>query len=360
MQHIPAQEGTGEGVSSSMPPLSVGATLSVARESKGLTIDQVAANLRIGPKQVIAIENNAFDQLPDAMIARGFIRNYAKLLGLDSDPLIAKLKMQQPDVTQKTISMSSANIVMSEAQKRSMMMYVWASVLVLVGLLVWYAYVEWMPTINQELNSAKTAISDMAPSQLFEEKPIAISAQEPAPIVAPSTAALVPDTAEIPPPTAVTSTSLGGREEAALTSPAPVAGESAEVSPASNPSASNTQVASIQALNPQAPVPVQNPATTSAPEPIKQTATHSNVEKAKTSKSLVVDCKETTWVHVRDANGLVIFDRVLPAGSHEVITGQSPLGVVIGNAPATTLKYGQDAVDLSSFTKIRVARLTLE
>jgi len=73
-----------------LPGTSFGRRLADARVKLGLSIEDVAARLRLHPKQVQAIENEVLPALP-APFLRGFVRNYAKELRLDSAPLIAEL-----------------------------------------------------------------------------------------------------------------------------------------------------------------------------------------------------------------------------------------------------------------------------
>jgi len=69
----------------------VGARLKSAREAAGMTIDVAAQHLKLHPRQVKAIEDEDFGLLPGRTFARGFVRNYARLLNLDGDELIARL-----------------------------------------------------------------------------------------------------------------------------------------------------------------------------------------------------------------------------------------------------------------------------
>jgi len=63
----------------------VGAQLRAAREKRGLTIDQVAAQTRIGSRQLTKIEEGAWHELPGRIYAIGFAKTYAKAVGLDQD-----------------------------------------------------------------------------------------------------------------------------------------------------------------------------------------------------------------------------------------------------------------------------------
>jgi cytoskeleton protein RodZ len=68
-----------------------GARLRLAREAAGLSLDQVAQQLKLAPRQVRALEDEDFAQLPGRTFARGFVRNYARLMNLDGDELLSML-----------------------------------------------------------------------------------------------------------------------------------------------------------------------------------------------------------------------------------------------------------------------------
>ena len=62
-----------------------------AREAAGLSIDDVSQQLKLAPRQVQALEADDYAQLPGRTFVRGFMRNYARLLRLDPDALLAAL-----------------------------------------------------------------------------------------------------------------------------------------------------------------------------------------------------------------------------------------------------------------------------
>ncbi|WP_432721064.1 DUF4115 domain-containing protein [Jeongeupia wiesaeckerbachi] len=66
------------------------------RESLGLSIDDVVHQLKLTRGQVAAIEEDRFGDLPGNTFARGFVRNYARLLQLDPEPLVAQLTIELP------------------------------------------------------------------------------------------------------------------------------------------------------------------------------------------------------------------------------------------------------------------------
>ena len=71
-----------------------GAALAAAREAMGLSVEQVADQLKLAPRQVVAIEQGDFDALPNRAVTRGFIRAYAKAVRLDPAPLVAMVEVE--------------------------------------------------------------------------------------------------------------------------------------------------------------------------------------------------------------------------------------------------------------------------
>lgn len=73
----------------------VGASLRAAREARNMSIADAAQSLKLGPRQVEALEAENWQALPGNTMIRGFVRNYARLLGMDSDQLMHRLDSVQ-------------------------------------------------------------------------------------------------------------------------------------------------------------------------------------------------------------------------------------------------------------------------
>lgn len=71
-----------------------GAMLRMAREARDTSVAEVAAALKMSPRQIEAIENEDFSRLSGATFIRGFVRNYARLLKIDAAPVLAALAEQ--------------------------------------------------------------------------------------------------------------------------------------------------------------------------------------------------------------------------------------------------------------------------
>ncbi|MBX3663435.1 MAG: helix-turn-helix domain-containing protein [Burkholderiales bacterium] len=70
-----------------------GRMLAEARMAKGLTLAEVAAQLKLSPSQVAALEADDYGSLPGPVFVRGFIRNYARLLEQDPEQLSGGLDL---------------------------------------------------------------------------------------------------------------------------------------------------------------------------------------------------------------------------------------------------------------------------
>ncbi len=74
--------------------LDIGATLKTAREQQGISLDDAAEATKIRPSYLVALEEEAFDRLPGPTYARGFLRSYGELLGLDPQVLIDEFNVR--------------------------------------------------------------------------------------------------------------------------------------------------------------------------------------------------------------------------------------------------------------------------
>jgi len=72
-------------------PVSVGRALRQARKELGWGIEEVAARLHIKPAYLRALEEERWEDLPSPAHVKGFLRLYARELGLDPEPLVRSL-----------------------------------------------------------------------------------------------------------------------------------------------------------------------------------------------------------------------------------------------------------------------------
>ena len=289
-------------------PSTLGGRLAVAREAKQLTHQDVSNTLRLSLKQVVDLENSDFATLPDPMVTRGFIRNYARLLDLDAEPLLAIYRAQVPDrLPDAILVQSSMHFEMPTKGNHLWFKYVIGSVVLMVLLLLWFAY---MP------RSQKPAVEKLnATEHLVVEQPLPE-------IALPAAERLTLSDAEV------------------LNLP------NANLASADTKSA--TPVAVL--AEPKSVVKLEVPAKVEARENLPSIM----------SKKVTVMCTESSWMQAKDKSGKVVFEKMLAAGSTETFEGEAPLSVWIGNAKGTRLTFLDKPVDLTASTKNNVARLTLE
>jgi cytoskeleton protein RodZ len=71
----------------------LGHILREARETKGLTLEEVQQQIRINARFLAALEEGEYERLPTPVHARGFLRNYARFLNLDPKPLVDRYEI---------------------------------------------------------------------------------------------------------------------------------------------------------------------------------------------------------------------------------------------------------------------------
>lgn len=299
----------------------LGVLLQNAREQHGLSIDDISNRLRLSPRQIKALENDDFAALPEAMITRGFIRNYARLLGMDAEPLLQAYRAFVPSSdSPRAISIQSENILISGSNKRPWLMYMLASLVIALLVGAWLIYVDYVP-----------------------ERPTQ-QAAKPAPS-AKSEAATEPGTAT---------------ESGTYTESLPMA-----ALPAAERAQEDTTPAVAATPSPAAPAPQDvKPAPTTPTVAGVAATTSSASNPASAGDKMLAKLKFTfsdhTWVSVTDRNNKEIFNKTKPAGSEDAVEGQPPFKVIIGNAAGSKLLFNDKPVDLAPYTKLNVARLTLE
>jgi cytoskeleton protein RodZ len=103
----------------------VGAVLARAREGAGLGQEEVARRLKFAPRQLDALERGEWGRLPGGAAVRGMVRNYARLLGLDADALVARVGAGQalPDAD-RLAQRFRQPVPFSDASRRSNLAYV--------------------------------------------------------------------------------------------------------------------------------------------------------------------------------------------------------------------------------------------
>lgn len=167
-----------------------GARLAQARKDRNLSVADVASKLRIAPRQIEALEADDYERLPGHTIARGFVRNYARLLQLNPEAVLEAFEKHAPKEADARISLPDQKVQFSEpGNGHDNRTVLWLTLGLLLLTVLGYAWWRW------EVSNAPTA-------KAVVTAPVSKSAA-PAASVTPPVAAL-PDVESAPmPPSSV-------------------------------------------------------------------------------------------------------------------------------------------------------------
>ena len=317
-------------------PSSPGAQLRRAREARGESVHEVAFALKLSPRQVDALERDDFDGLPGLAFLRGFMRNYARHVGLDAAPLLDAVQRMagqgSPDLS--PIRNADGDLP-AGGSRRSGSFPAGLVVLVLLVMLGTGWYFDWFRTGTA--TSSETVVEPApafapAPSQTIEpQSAMQATPQQPL-VIAPTEGA----PASVPSGDAVASGATG--------TAAP--DTAAQAAPAGQPAASSAGDAAGAA-----PAPVAEGAAAGASE----APAASPAGTGQLSFRFGAD----SWVEVRDASGAILHSGTNRAGSTRSVQGTAPFTLVVGNAANVSLEQDGKPVDLAAHVRGSVARLTL-
>lgn len=310
-----------------------GGALNAAREAQGLTVQEVAKQLRLGVKQIEALETDNFAALPEATIVKGFIRNYAKLLKIQSEPLVAAYIASKPEKEQHAYTLNPGiNMKISEHKKSDVGRYFIFTFLLLIAAGIWFFY------------------------QNYVQKPSPVNP--------------IPEIVEALPELALPATerASGSGETYQLDMPDQAASEdsiasdnsenaSAAANVESTDMAANDAVVSTDTLADAAEVPVTEAEQNSNQESRSE---DSAVAPVPGKTRLAFTATQETWLSVVNASGKEVYNKILYAGNHDVIDVWNPAEIVVGNAHGATLIVDGKPIDLAPYTRINVARVRLD
>jgi cytoskeleton protein RodZ len=281
----------------------VGSRLAAARERRGWSINEVASRVRLSPKQVSALERMALAELPGPVFVRGFLRTYAREVGLDPAPLLDDynaLVGGEPVPAATAPSHASSPVFRAAAREHYARPVVLGAAIVLL--------------VALGVIGAVTLRKPAAPAPAVSTAPVPPTSRATAPAPAAS-------------PTADAVKAATGSDSAQEPPPANV---SAPIAAAAEPGAAPT---------------VTVPAAATAPA---------------AESAIRLTFAEVSWVEVLDASGKQLLSQNNPAGSEVRLDGRPPFQVLIGNASGTRLEYRGKPVELGPMTsRDNVARVKL-
>jgi cytoskeleton protein RodZ len=252
-----------------------GADLRAARERVGWRLDELATALRIRPQYLEALEAGRIGELPGNAYAVGYLRTYARALGLDPEVVTRRFKVEAAIVNERPQLTFPA-----PARERR----VPTGAVVLLGVvLAGGAYAGWYRLSGEGKLPAETTTE--VPQHLASLADQALQPPRPATATSPSPAAPAPPLALAPP---------------AEAPPVPA------ISPGSAAAAAVTTASAATGGRPDQP-------------------------------RILLRANADAWVQVRDRSGLVLFTRIMHAGDTWEVPLKPNLLLTTGNAGGTDL-----------------------
>ncbi len=308
-----------------------GETLRQARENNGWTLAEVALKLNLTVSSLSNLETGAFDKLPGHTFARGYIRAYAKLLGMDQASLVREFDLYTGTDANGSNVHSLGRIEEPVRVSHTILRIV--SLLLLIAV-VGGGFIWWQ---DQTSMRAKDLVG-LTPEHVEVEG--ADGTTRIHPIDEPEDQAVAEARAE--------------GDAAAVEPAAEPAGTTTLELPATAPGA--TVVPAAAPVAQPAPAVVAPAAAIVAPAATPAAATAAPVAGAgKVSVQYTADC----WTQVTDGTGKVLFGGLKRKGENLEVSGKPPLTLRLGYARGAQVAYNGQVVDVAPFTSGETARLKL-
>lgn len=322
-------------------PVQPGEALRQAREARGISLSAVAQQLCLPERSLAAIEAGDFGRLPGHTFTRGYIRAYARMIGLDPERLV--LEFDRYTGTDAKGSQVQAIGQIEEPVRLASVGLKLVSFVVLVAL-AGIAFYLWQE--RNALQRFERVAADLGHVEVegadgtIQIHPLDDPApeSEPAPAdVEAGDGGVVPDASAEPPPVAESPASEGEGTE--MTTPAD--GTLASPQPQPQPAPPGE----APALSAPVAAPAAAPAEAAPREPVAEGL-------GRLELRFTADC----WTRVTDAQGRVLVSALMPAGSQRVVDGEPPLSLVLGFSRGVQVFYNGEAVDISRFQRGETAR----
>ena len=320
--------GNRPGSGGTSPPPSLGALLSQAREARRIPIEGIAQQIRVSVAVLRAIEEDRLEGLAPIYV-RGYVRAYARIVGLGEDSVLALLPSAETPVvvTARSGRMMRMNVMPGGGLKSATL----AVVVVLVGLTV--------------ASFRSPVLDDVAIDAWLDAGDAGLDAglAEPeAPAVAGA-----PTAPERAAPGTATSAGVPYPYEVVPHPETPPAGPPAT---ASEPAATPPEPGTVA----DAGAPPSAPAAVEAPVELSQRDVPLAV-----GHKLVLELDRESWTEVQDARGAKLYYALAAAGQIINVAGEPPFRVVLGNAPDVEVFYNGKPFDFTPWSHGRVARFTV-
>ncbi|MGB5279996.1 MAG: RodZ domain-containing protein [Arenicellales bacterium] len=335
--------------------LGPGKLLQIAREEKNLRPEDVAYEIRLTPSQVLALEENDYSKMPEETYVRGYLRNYARLVGIPENTILmafARETRSSEKKPQQVIPSGESDINKSSKGIRMFAVIFLIAVIALSAVWVLVPH-DKLPLTGEKADSpaveektvAKVEEVPVGASTLSLDSPVESSVVEKTTI---TSAMPTTSTAETTSAAIVMPQSASSQEQQAISETTPVQVQ-AEVSIPVQPVDTTVSVDFAETNT--------TPATTGVAAAGSR-ETESSVEAA-SDGTLSISYSNDSWTDVRDANGKKLLYRTVKKGENIALAGKLPLSVFFGFAQGVKVTFNGEEIDVPGYTRGVFARFTV-
>ncbi len=339
-----------------------GETLRQGRVSKDWSLGEVARHLNLTEQALRQLEAGDFDQLPGHTFARGYVRAYAKLLGMDQAVLVAEFDHFTGTDAKGSNVHSLGRIEEPVRLSQSVLRIVSFIILLVLGAVGFFWWQEHSSRNNED--AAGVNIEHVEVESADGTTQIHPLDEPEDQAVAESQEGQIPTPAEAAPDATA--------QQLAEGTPAAPAGETAPAAPAATLQAPAVAVApEVPAVQPSAPAAVApiaptaaTPATPTVPAapaatPAPAAPAAAPVVAGEGQGVVRIQFTANCWTQVTDASGKVLVSALKRTGDSLELTGKAPFEVRLGFARGAQLSYNGQSVDVAPYVRGETARLKL-
>lgn len=324
----------------SQPAMSapVGLQLQKAREKAGLSTGDVAAAQHLRPSIIQAIESGDYGQIDSELFLKGYVRAYAKQVGLDADSVIADLDQELEPIRQQREQEQEANPLVDIERRRRRKRQLAKTVffLVVLGIAGYLAFTFLVPEPESGAAPSEAAIESGTAAEERDQPKELAALSEP----------------ERPEPEIVASAEEPGQtvmesEHVATEQPEP-ATESLEAETAELQTRADTAVEETRTASSAEPVTERIAAVVQTPEPVLENP--NGLSDVADTGRLQIRFSNDCWVQVSDAEGNRLVNSLQQDGDQIDVAGPAPLRVVIGAVDAVeSIRFQGEPVDIGGY-----------
>lgn len=314
------------------------------RESQGLSLEQVATSLRLPAAQVKALEDGDYGKFPSVVFARGYLRSYARLLGVNGDDLVLEFDRNYGGGQAPAPIRSISRVQPSGLSGPGVSLSMWLLVVAIVATTFWW----WKTQYGHEVALTSSPESTVAVDTADGET-LVLSAGEPEPDFAEPEPGLDTAAPQLSSDGAVAAGAEGTAVQAEAAAQSDAAATANGVAPAVTAAAGTEAAAAATAALAAAASDV-------AADPESGADGSAALARA----GLLIRFSDDCWVTIKSATGKTLFNNLRKAGDELHIEQAGPLNILLGRTNAVSdISFNGAAVDLAPFNNKNVARLTL-